>query len=372
MPFPVSRLTGQVAWLESLSPWPEEFGVGRMRALLAELAEPQRTFRAIHVVGTNGKSTATRRGAAFLAREGVSVGAYTSPHVAGWSERIQVDGEDADLEQALERVRPAAERLGATQFEVLTAAALAEFAAAEVEAAVVEAGLGGRLDATNVLDAEVVVLTNIALDHTDVLGETREAIVAEKLAVVAPGATVVLGEPEWEVHTRARGAARVVLADDVGRAAAEALLGRPIEGEVDAQLPGRFDVAGEDVFAGAHNPAGVEWLFERLPRRDYVVVASILADKDTDAMLTALGRAGRILVATASASARALPADELARRAGPYFDRIEADADPEQALARARELAGDEGAVLVTGSLYLLADLTVRLQRVPWGSSASA
>ena len=118
-------------WLESLSPWPEEFGLGRMHALLTELGEPQRAFPAIHVVGTNGKSTATRRAAAFLGREGVLAGAYTSPHVAGWSERVQVDGEDADLEEALERVRPAAERIGATQFEVLTAAALAEFAEAE-------------------------------------------------------------------------------------------------------------------------------------------------------------------------------------------------------------------------------------------------
>jgi dihydrofolate synthase/folylpolyglutamate synthase len=359
-------------WLESLSPWPEEFGLGRMRALLAELGEPQRVFRAIHVVGTNGKSTATRRAAAFLGREGLSVGAYTSPHVSGWSERIQVDLEDADLDAALERVRPAAERFGATQFEVLTAAAFAEFAASEIEAAVVEAGLGGRLDATNVLDAEVVAVTNVALDHTDVLGATREAIAAEKLAVVSPGATVVLGEPEWEALARAREAGRVVHADDVGRAGAEALLGRRLEGEVEIALPGRFDVVGEDVFAGAHNPAGVEWLLARLPRRDYVVVASVLADKDADAMLRSLARAGRTLVATASDSARALPADELARRARPHFDAVEAVAEPAAALARAGELVGDDGAVLVTGSLYLLADLTVRLQRVPWGSSASA
>src|SRR5215218_6290525 len=119
MPSPRNDFTVQVAWLESLSPWPEEFGLGRMRTLLAELGQPQRAFRAIHVLGTNGKSTATRRAAAFLAREGLSVGAYTSPHVAGWSERIQVDGEDAGLETVLERVRRPAERLGATQFEVL-------------------------------------------------------------------------------------------------------------------------------------------------------------------------------------------------------------------------------------------------------------
>ena len=365
-------MTGHVAWLESLSPWPAEFGLGRMNALLAELGEPQRRFRAIHVVGTNGKSTATRRAAAFLLHGGLSVGAYTSPHVVGWSERIQVDGEDAALEPALGRARPAAERLAATQFEVLTAAAFAEFAAAEVDVAVVEAGLGGRLDATNVLDAEVVALTNVALDHTEVLGETRAEIAAEKLAVVSPGATVVLGEPEWEDHARTRGAAGVVLAEDVGRAAAEAVLGRPLEGDVDARLPGRFDVVGDDVFAGAHNPAGVEWLLERLPRRDYVVVASILADKDVDMMLAALGRAGRTLIATASRSARALAADELTRRARPFFARVETAVDPEAALARAHELAGDEGGVLVTGSLYLLADLTVRRERVPWVSSASA
>jgi dihydrofolate synthase / folylpolyglutamate synthase len=361
-----------VEWVESLSPWPEEFGLGRMRALLAELGEPQGAYPAIHVVGTNGKSTATRRAAAFLGREGVLAGAYTSPHVAGWSERVQVDGRDADLEQALERVRPAAVRLGATQFEVLTAAALTEFAEAEVEVAVVEAGLGGRLDATNVLAAPVVALTNVSLDHTDALGETRQAIAAEKLAVVAPGSTVVLGEPEWEPAARASGAAAVVHAEDVGRAAAEAFLARPLDGDVEIFLPGRFEQVGEDVFAGAHNPAGVDWLLERLPRRDYVVVASILGDKDTDAMLSSLVEAGSVLVATSSRNTRALPAADLARRAEPLFDTVEPVDDPEEALARARELAGDEGAVLVTGSLYLLADLIVRLQRVPWGSSASA
>jgi dihydrofolate synthase/folylpolyglutamate synthase len=339
-----------IDWLESLSPWPEEFGLGRMHALLKELGDPQHAYPAIHVVGTNGKSTATRRAAAFLAREGLSVGAYTSPHVSGWSERIQVDGEDADVERALERVREPAERFGATQFEVLTAAALAEFAAAAVDVAVVEAGLGGRLDATNVLDAGVVALTNVALDHTDVLGETRERIAAEKLAVASPRATLVVGEPEW-------GGA---YADDVGRAAAEAFLGRELEGDVEISLPGRFDVVGEDVFAGAHNPAGVEWLLHRLPRRGYVVVASILADKDAEGMLRLLARAGGSLVATSSRSARALPAADVARAAAPFFDRVETEPDPERALERAR----DEGPVLVTGSLYLLADLSVRFQRI--------
>ena len=336
-------------WLESLSPWPEEFGLGRMRALLSELGEAQGAFPAIHVVGTNGKSTATRRAAAFLQREGLSTGAYTSPHVSGWSERIQVEGEAADIEAVLARVRDPAERLGATQFEVLTAAALAEFAEMQVDVAVVEAGLGGRLDATNVLDSRIVVLTNVGLDHTDVLGETREQIAGEKLAVASPGATVIVGEPEWGGR----------YADDVARAAAEAFVVRELDGDVEISLPGRFDVVGDDVFAGAHNPAGIEWLLERLPRTDYVIVASILADKDAEAMLRLLARAGRELIATQSRSARALPADELAKAAEPFFESVEVEPDPERALNRA------ESPVLVTGSLYLISDLSVRLQRIP-------
>ncbi len=123
------------------------------------------------------------------------MGAYTSPHVSGWEERLDTDAEG--FERAVGRIRPAAERLQATQFEALTAAALAEFAAQGVDVAAIEAGLGGRLDATNVLDAPVVHLTNVSLEHTEVLGETREAIAREKLAVARPGAIVVLGEPEW-------------------------------------------------------------------------------------------------------------------------------------------------------------------------------
>jgi dihydrofolate synthase/folylpolyglutamate synthase len=357
-------MPSQVEWIESLSPWPEEFGLRRMRALLAELGEPQRAYPSIHVVGTNGKSTATRRAAGFLIREGLSVGAYTSPHVSGWSERIQVDGDDADLEAALRRVRPAAERLGATQFEALTAAALAEFAAAGVDVAVVEAGLGGRLDATNVLTAPVVVLTNVSLDHTDVLGSTRDEIAREKLAVVGEGATVLVGEPEWEPLVRELGAGEVLVAEDVGRAAAEQFLGRPLAGDVEIALPGRLDFVGDDVFAGAHNSAGVEWLLSRLPRDDYVVCAAVLADKDARSMLGSLARVGSGFVATQTETERSLGADELARLAREFFADVESVADAANALDRARERAYPGGAVLVTGSLYLLRDLSARSEPV--------
>ena len=357
-------MPSQTDWIASLSPWPEEFGLGRMRALLTELGEPQRAYPAIHVVGTNGKSTATRRAAAFLAREGLAVGAYTSPHVSGWSERIQVDEEDVDFETGIGRVRAAAERIGATQFETLTAAALAEFAAAGVDIAVVEAGLGGRLDATNVLDARIVVLTNVSLDHTDVLGDTRDQIAREKLAVVTAGATVVLGEPEWEELAREFGAAQIVHADDVGRAAAEAFLGRELGGEVEADLPGRLEFSGDNVFAGAHNPAGIEWLIARLPRDDYVICAAILADKNARSMVETLARVGSSFVATQTETERTLAADDLAQLAREFFADVESVSDATTALDRALECARPGGGVLVTGSLYLLRDLFGRLETV--------
>jgi dihydrofolate synthase / folylpolyglutamate synthase len=368
------------AWLETLSPWPEEFGLARMHKLLAALGKPQEAYRAIHVVGTNGKTTTARTTEALLTAEGLYTGTYTSPHVLRWAERVRVGGEEADLERALARVRPPAETLGATQFEVLTAAALAVFAEA-VDVAIVEAGLGGRLDATNVLRAPVVVLTNVALEHTEQLGETREEIAREKLAVVSPGAFAVLGEAEWEAAARKSGAAGVVVAGPsnlaLALAAAETFLGRTVDASAAEGLvvPGRLERVAEaplEIWDGAHNLAAVGHLLARLPRADYVLVVSMLADKDAGGMLAALSPLGDRLVATSSSNPRALPAAELARVADPFFARIETVAEPAVALARAREAAGASGAVLVTGSLYLLADLaSVRSSRVPWQASAS-
>jgi dihydrofolate synthase/folylpolyglutamate synthase len=356
-------------WVESLSPWPEDgFGTERMRTLLRELGDPQERFPALHVVGTNGKSTTTRLTEALLLDAGLSVGSYQSPHVRGWSERIRVSGEEADFEAAVTAVRPAAESLGATQFEAVTAAALLAFAAAEVDVAVVEAGLGGRHDATNVLATRVVVLTSVALDHMDVLGDTREAIAAEKLAVVQPGCTVVLSEPEWRELAAENGAATVVL---TGRsnlalaiAAAESFLGRPVDPHAadSVELPGRLERRGEqplEIWDGAHNLAGLGWLLPRLPSAPgWTVVCSIVRDKRPGMMLEALSVLGPTLVATESTNGRALPAAELAALASGHFERVETEPEPTTARARALELAGPEGAVLVTGSLYLLADLS--------------
>jgi dihydrofolate synthase / folylpolyglutamate synthase len=370
-----SAAESHVTWLESLSPWPEEFGLERMRDLLRALGDPQKTLRAIHVVGSNGKTTTTRLTEALLAGEGLAVGSYTSPHVVGWSERIRLRGEEVDVEGALERVRPAAEKLGATQFEVLTAAAFAEFVATDV--AVVEAGLGGRLDATNVLSAPVVVLTNVSLEHTDVLGATREEIAEEKLSVLNEGAIAVLGEPEWEEAARRHGAAAVVVAGAsnlaLSLAAAESFLGITVDPTPAEELavPGRLERVSEsplEIWDGAHNLAGIGWLLARVPARGYVVVASILGDKDADGMLAALSALGDEIVVTRSSNPRALDAQDLARRASRFFPEVEAVDDPREALTAARERAGESGAVLVTGSLYLLADLAPfrPAAPVPW------
>jgi dihydrofolate synthase/folylpolyglutamate synthase len=339
-----------------------------MLQLLGELGDPQHRYPAVHVVGTNGKSTTTRMTEALLGDAGLAVGAYLSPHVRRWSERIRVRGDEADFEKAVARIRPEAIALGATQFEAVTAAALAAFADAGVDVAVVEAGLGGRHDATNVLDARVVVLTNVAFDHMDVLGDTREAIAAEKLAVVGPGAVVVLGQEEWAELARENGAARVVTAGSsnlaLATAAAEAFLGREVDPHAaeDVRLPGRLERRGEEpleIWDGAHNLAGVGYLLPRLPAREYVLCCSILRDKRPELMLEALSVLGGTLVATQSSNPRALEAGDLAARAERYFRRVEPVPDPHEARRRALALAGPAGAVVVTGSLYLLSELSV-------------
>jgi dihydrofolate synthase / folylpolyglutamate synthase len=343
-------VTPAVEWVASLSPWPVEgFGLERMRELLRELGDPQLAYPAVHVVGTNGKSTATRTIEAMLLQSGLAVGATVSPHVRTWSERITVNGEEADFAAAIARVRPAAERLAATQFETITAAAFAEFAARGVEVAVVEAGLGGRLDATNVVDTRVVLLTNVGLEHTDVLGETVEEIAREKLAVAHEDSIVVLSDNIFAYLVPGR---EIVLGG--AREAAEAFVGRPVEASPSVRLPGRLEERPGELRDGAHNPDGARWLAERLSGDDYVVVASILADKDADEMVRVLARAGHRFVATESSNPRALPAAALADVARSQFEDVHVVEDPVEAVRHAHSLGEP---VLVTGSLYLIADL---------------
>ena len=217
------------------------------------------------------------------------------------------------------------------------------------------------------LRSRVVVLTSVALDHTDVLGDTREAIAAEKLAVVHQGSAVVLSEPEWRELALANGAEHVVVTARsnlaLASAAAEAFLGRPVDPHAaeGVALPGRLERRGEsplEIWDGAHNLAGVGWLLPRLPEREYVLVCSILRDKRPELMLEALSVLGPALVATESSNARCVPATELAEwHAGTSSASRRSPIRGPPVRARI-ELAGPEGAQLVVGSLYLLAELS--------------
>ena len=388
-------------WLLGLEQLGMRFGLHRMRRLTAVLGDPQERFRAVHVVGTNGKSSTTRMTAAILGRHGLRAGAYLSPHLVSFTERILLAGADIGEDafaEACARVKAEADALDAeaaaddrvTQFEALTAAAFLALAEDGVDVAVVEAGLGGRLDATNVLTAEVDVLTNVALDHTRLLGSTVAEIAAEKLAVVDPGATLVVGSalhPDAEAlaeETAERMGARLVHATaDAGfellaqgafqrrnfataRAAAEALIG-PLDAAAvrDAAaatlVPGRFQVVEERptvVFDGAHNADGIAALAATLPEwlggRRLVAVVSVLDDKDAAAMFASLLPLCDDVVVTSNANPRALPAEALASLAG---RATHAESDPRRAVELAKQLSGEHGVVLATGSIYLIADL---------------
>ena len=278
------------------------FGLDRMRRLMTALGNPQLRFQSIHVVGTNGKSSTVRMTAAILRRHGLRTGAYLSPHLVSFAERIRIEDEDlepAEFAGAIQRAAHAAElvdrSLGpddrVTQFELLTAAAYSELARQGVEVAVIEAGLGGRYDATNVIPSRVQVLTSVGLEHTRWLGPTITAIATEKLDVVQPGATLVLGyglHPDAvAVAERVAGnrhpPARIVHAGaDPGvpltalgpyqrrnfalaRTAAEAYLGELDPNAVataaaEMLVPGRLQVIDEEpltLLDGAHNPDGM-------------------------------------------------------------------------------------------------------------------
>jgi dihydrofolate synthase/folylpolyglutamate synthase len=395
-------------YLLSLELFGMRFGLDRMHRLMTVLGLPQRRFASVHVVGTNGKSSTVRFCAAILERHGVRSGSYTSPHLRSFRERIEV-GERAvsetEFAAAVTRAAAAAEMVNrtaeddnqVTQFEALTAAAYHELARRGVEVAVIEAGLGGRFDATNVIPSKVQVLTSVGLEHTRWLGPTVKDIAEEKLAVVGEQGTLVIGalDPESQaVAERMAGErhAEIVTAGPaldrgltlrasgrfqrgnfaIAASAAQAFLGRPLdpralEAAASATLvPGRAEVVADDpltVYDGAHNPAGAHVMAESLEellgeRRPRVAVIGVLEDKDAAAMLAELLPQFDRIVFTRSQNPRSLSPATLASLAeklgGPPAEIV---ADPQEAVKHARALAGPGGAVLATGSIYLIADL---------------
>jgi dihydrofolate synthase/folylpolyglutamate synthase len=407
-------MTGDEAerYLLSLELFGMHFGLERMRRLMIALDHPEQRFGSIHVVGTNGKSSTTRMIAEILSRHGLRTGAYLSPHLRSFGERIRIDGRDlsdADFGAALTRARQSLERVDrssapddpVTQFEALTAAAYSEMARQDVDVAVVEAGLGGRFDATNVIPSTVTVLTTVGLEHTRWLGPTIIHIATEKLDVVQPGSTLVLGpdlHPDARAvadHVAAQRIATIVVASAdpgvtvgapgafqrrnfaVARAAAQAYLGALDPAALSAaaaavRVPGRLQQVGESpttYLDGAHNADGIRALAQSLPELAAgsstgrtIAVVSILDDKDPAAMLKTLTEGGVDgFVFTKTSNPRALPPATLAsleaQLHGAGATGSEIVPEPQRALARARELAGSGGVVIATGSIYLIADL---------------
>ena len=388
------------------------FGLDRMHKLMTVLGMPQRRFASVHVVGSNGKSSTARMIAAILQRHGLRTGSYTSPHLRTFAERVEV-GErplpEPAFAAAVARAARAAELVNrtlaegdeVTQFEALTAAAYHALASSGVEVAVIEAGLGGRYDATSVIPSKVQVLTTVGLEHTRWLGPTITDIAREKLTVVRDHAVLVTGPlvPEADAVARevvaARHARHVEVTEPwsgalgprgdfqrwnfaVAAAAAEAFLGEPTRaapgarawiGSVEraareVRIPGRLETIADSpltLIDSAHNPDGAKALAETLRGKRFVGVVAVLDDKDAAAMLETLMPLFDRVIFTRSANPRSLPPATLESLStqlnGPPAEVV---LNPKEALERARALAGPDGAVLATGSIYLIADLVTQ------------
>ena len=398
-----------------------KFGLDTMRALVAALGHPERTFTTVLVAGTNGKGSVVAYADSVLRASGLRVGRYTSPHLIRVNERIAVAGRpltDRALDEAVERVRRAAETLekaGAlpaspTFFEVLTAAAFVHFAREGVEVAVLEIGMGARLDATNVTEPACSAIVTVERDHEAYLGRSLAAIAREKAGVLRRGRVTVLGPLDARARaaidrSASRAGARLA---DAARDTAVHRRGdvvdvttpsrtyrglRPLPGlhqhanlavalrlleesraagiAVDLSVipraiartrwPGRLQrLPGRPalIVDGAHNPAAAHALAAYLRTRGpFVLVFAAMADKDIGAMGRTLFPLAREIVVTKVAGARGASPAEIARRVGAPARRAHAAPTVTSALAEARRLAGPGGLVVAAGSLYLAGEV---------------
>jgi dihydrofolate synthase / folylpolyglutamate synthase len=404
-------------------------GLERTEALLAKLGNPQRKLAAIHVAGTNGKGSVVATCEALLRAKGFRVGKYTSPHLIDFRERITVDGElisEQDVLQFLEQWMPTAEAVGATFFEVTTALAFDWLARQPVDFCVIETGLGGRLDSTNVLQPRVATVTSIGLDHTDLLGDTLEAIAGEKAGIFKSLAPAVIGEstPELRELLERRagqaGAHPVVTVDQeykisnvkvstngtsfsITHDSERHRITTPLLGEYQARntataiatvaalgndympagsqisralakvvLPGRFQRRGRIVFDVAHNPDGARGVAKTITHlnlaRPRTALIAILSDKDWRGIIGALAPSIDRFVFTTAPSAPAErrwnPDDARAFAKEQGLDaRSEPDLDA--ALATARKT---RGTLLVTGSFHTVGDVMSRLHVSPFAA----
>jgi dihydrofolate synthase/folylpolyglutamate synthase len=388
----------------------DKLGLDGTLELMTALGEPQRRFRSVHVAGTNGKGSACARIERVLREAGLRTGLYTSPHLVDFRERIRVNGRWADegrLAERLEHIQSLPEGHDRTFFEVCTALAFDDFAARGVEWAVVEVGLGGRLDCTNVVEPDVCAITSIGLDHTEILGDTLEKIAAEKAGIIKPGVPVVLA-PDLVPAAReviegiaAQRGAQVVRAELTAAAAKEArfpgahqranlatalavldaLSSRGLAIPADAlrlgieraRWPGRFERCPAEPrlwWDGAHNLEGVRALLAAwqgtLGDPPDSVVLALSRDKDAAAVLRALAAEWPAVhgVMTRSRNERALAPEELTRLAGEAGLSAETVASVPEAVRRALSRLGG-GRVLLTGSLFAVGEAMEALGGAP-------
>jgi dihydrofolate synthase/folylpolyglutamate synthase len=388
-------------YLASLEPLGMRFGLERVQRALAALGHPERAYPILQIAGTNGKGSTCAMAAAALRAAGHRTGLYVSPHLVRFNERIQVDGvpiDDPSLARAADEIRRSCpwhdaggpeDRL--TYFEFATLLAFVHFARARVEVAVVEVGLGGRLDATSAATPRVAAVARIGLDHTQLLGDTIDAIAREKAGIFKEGVPAVVhahqppgalealrdeaarrgapftvAPPAWAgaigllgEHQRgnaALAAAALRLLDASGVIVPEAAVSAGIAG---ARWPGRLETVGGILLDGAHNPDGAGALAAALgslhPGRPVELVFGVLADKEHQGMIAALAPAVRRFHLVAPSSPRARPPAE-------YLDQVAAHrpadlhGSVEEALACARRAASDGALVCVAGSLYLVGE----------------
>ena len=412
-------------YLEELKVFGSQLGLSRIQRLLQLMDMPQQRYHTIHVTGTNGKGSVSTMLAGILRHSGIHAGLYISPHLVSYTERMSIDGQaisQEDFAESIGVVRMHVQQMLAegeespTQFEVLTAAAFSYFAKKQVEYAVIEVGLGGLLDSTNVITPEVSVITNVTMEHADRCGGTLEGIARHKAGIIKEGVPVVTaarGEPlaVLQAVAREKNADIFVAGTDFSSSFVSfdgtkqlllfrsALLGIAEEGyslhilgahQVEnsslaimaAQLlhnnderitpetigkalervlwPGRFEriaLGGQTIIIdGAHNPAGAEALRCSLdlyfPSEERVFMLGILKDKDIDSMLKTLIRPNDTVLMTAPQSERASDPEIVARRV--QAQHVEVQADNAEALERSLELAGGHRLLVIAGSLYLI------------------
>jgi dihydrofolate synthase/folylpolyglutamate synthase len=428
LPEALDYLAGHVNLEKEVAPRAAARRLDRVRRLMELMGDPQHTYPVIHITGTNGKGSVARMVTALLVARGLRAGTYTSPHLERINERMAWNGEpipDDDLGEVIGAVADLEPLLESppTHFEILTAAAFRWFADVAVDVAVIEVGLGGRWDATNVADGQVAVLTNVSLDHAETIGPHLTDIATEKAGIVKPGATFVLAEtnPALRAIFEAAGASELWvkgtefrcggnrLAHDgrvvdlytpgaayegvylpvhgpyqgdnaaVALAAVEAFFGAPLAPEVVAeafaslQLPGRLEVVSRHpvtVLDGAHNPAGALAATAALDEAfgpavtGRVLVIGMLQGRDPIEMLQCFdaGRA-RLVVACPPPSPRAMSPAEVAAAARALGTDTEETSSVPEAVATALALAGEQELVHVTGSLYVVGAARAALHR---------